>query len=72
MKRVQEIKSKRERAFFKNRMSGNKEMDRQKDIHDIQQNLNLLPVSHKQLQQEVVKILQMGDKNQSEDMDTSN
>ncbi|KAJ1933664.1 ATPase-activating ribosome biosynthesis protein [Kickxella alabastrina] len=42
MKRVQEIRARRERAFYKQRMSGNKERERALDIKEIQKGLHLI------------------------------
>ncbi|KAJ2059229.1 ATPase-activating ribosome biosynthesis protein [Coemansia aciculifera] len=42
MKRVQEIRARRERAFFKQRMSGNKERERDLDIKEIQKSIHLI------------------------------
>ncbi|KAI7872503.1 ribosomal protein L24e-domain-containing protein [Spinellus fusiger] len=47
MKRVQEIRQKRERAFYKNRMAGNKEKDKADDIRVVQQNIELAPLEAK-------------------------
>lgn len=42
MKRVQEIKERRERAFYKNRMAGNKEKARAEDKVEITKNIDLI------------------------------
>lgn len=42
MKRIQEIKSKRERQFYVNRMKGNKEAEKQDDIKQVQKNIELI------------------------------
>ncbi|KAJ2612140.1 ATPase-activating ribosome biosynthesis protein [Coemansia sp. RSA 1365] len=42
MKRVQEIKARRERAFFKQRMAGNKEREKALDVREIQKNIHLV------------------------------
>ncbi|KAI9332409.1 ribosomal protein L24e-domain-containing protein [Pilaira anomala] len=47
MKRVQEIRSKRERAFYKNRMSGNKALEKEDDIRVVNQNIELAPLEAK-------------------------
>ncbi|KAI9356909.1 ribosomal protein L24e-domain-containing protein [Pilaira anomala] len=47
MKRVQEIRSKRERAFYKNRMAGNKALEKEDDIRVVNQNIELAPLEAK-------------------------
>ncbi|KAI7903875.1 ribosomal protein L24e-domain-containing protein [Cokeromyces recurvatus] len=47
MKRVQEIRARRERAFYKNRMAGNKELQKEDDIRVINQNIELAPLEAK-------------------------
>ncbi|KAI9013930.1 ribosomal protein L24e-domain-containing protein [Phycomyces nitens] len=47
MKRVQEIRVKRERAFYKTRMADNKEKDRAEDVRVVQQNIELAPLEAK-------------------------
>ncbi|KAJ2556629.1 ATPase-activating ribosome biosynthesis protein [Coemansia sp. RSA 1933] len=42
MKRVQEIRARRERAFFKQRMAGNKERERVENIREIQKSIHLV------------------------------
>jgi large subunit ribosomal protein L24e len=42
MKRVQEIKAKRERVHFKNRMAGRKEKELQENIKALQKNIELV------------------------------
>ena len=42
MKRVQEIKAKRERAFYKKRMVGKKVKELEQEIKSIQQNIELV------------------------------
>jgi large subunit ribosomal protein L24e len=43
MERVQEIRNKRERVFYKNRMKGNKERQRELDRKLVAENAHLLP-----------------------------
>lgn len=47
MKRVQEIRAKRERAFYKNRMAGNKDLAKEDDIRVVNQNIELAPLEAK-------------------------
>ncbi|KAI8876547.1 hypothetical protein K501DRAFT_231869 [Backusella circina FSU 941] len=47
MKRVQEIRAKRERAFYKNRMAGNADKDKADDIRVVNQNIELAPLEAK-------------------------
>ncbi|KAJ2614019.1 ATPase-activating ribosome biosynthesis protein [Coemansia sp. RSA 1804] len=42
MKRVQEIRARRERAFFKQRMAGNKERERVENIREIEKSIHLV------------------------------
>lgn len=42
MKRVQEIKAKRERIFYKNRMAGKKERELEESIKALQKNIELV------------------------------
>ena len=42
IKRVQEIKAKRERVFYKNRMAGKKEQEKAENRVQVQQNIELL------------------------------
>ncbi|KAI8339897.1 ribosomal protein L24e-domain-containing protein [Chlamydoabsidia padenii] len=66
MKRVQEIRSKRERVFFKNRMAGKKDMEKADDIRQLEQNIELAPLEAKKRYQ-AAKIEQ--EKVQSMDME---
>ncbi|KAI8089717.1 ribosomal protein L24e-domain-containing protein [Halteromyces radiatus] len=65
MKRVQEIRSKRERAFFKNRMAGKKEIEKADDIRQLEQNIELAPLEAKKryqaakVEQETVQNMDM-------------
>ncbi|CAO3592865.1 unnamed protein product [Absidia cylindrospora] len=65
MKRVQEIRAKRERAFFKNRMAGNKEIEKADDIRQLEQNIELAPLEAKKryqaakVEQEKVQAMDM-------------
>jgi len=42
MKRVQEIRQRRERVFYKNRMKGKREHERQQNIKTIKKNVELI------------------------------
>ncbi|RUS17061.1 ribosomal protein L24e-domain-containing protein [Jimgerdemannia flammicorona] len=57
MKRVQEIRAKRERAFYKNRMSGNKDREREENARLIQTNIELVGANTVKNKPQVVKIL---------------
>jgi large subunit ribosomal protein L24e len=65
MKRVQEIRAKRERVFFKNRMAGKKEQERADDIRQLEQNIELAPLEAKKryqaakVEQEKVQAMDM-------------
>ncbi|KAJ2151156.1 ATPase-activating ribosome biosynthesis protein [Coemansia sp. RSA 1935] len=53
MKRVQEIRARRKRAFFKQRMTGNKEREKALDVLEIQKNIHLVStaaIKHKETQ----------------------
>jgi large subunit ribosomal protein L24e len=47
MSRVQEIRSRRERAFYKARMRGNKQRQREEDRKLVMENQHLLPPSER-------------------------
>jgi large subunit ribosomal protein L24e len=44
MKRIAEIKARRERVFYKNRILGKKEKERAESLRDIQRNIELVDV----------------------------
>ena len=44
MKRIQEIKANRERVFYKQRMAGKKELEKEQAIKEIQKNIELVHV----------------------------
>ncbi|KAJ9082741.1 ATPase-activating ribosome biosynthesis protein [Entomophthora muscae] len=67
MKRVQEIRAKRERKFFQTRMSGNKEHDRNFNIRDVQQNINLLPKEAEQIKKALEKVTNSSVQNKKEE-----
>ncbi|KAG2177915.1 hypothetical protein INT43_003162 [Umbelopsis isabellina] len=56
MKRVQEIRAKRERAFFKNRMAGKKDQERAENVKILQQNIELAPTASQRVKNQVAKI----------------
>ncbi|GAB5586420.1 ATPase-activating ribosome biosynthesis protein [Umbelopsis nana] len=56
MKRVQEIRAKRERAFFKNRMAGNKDQEKAENIKILQQNIELAPNASQRVKAQVAKV----------------
>lgn len=68
MKRVAEIRARRERAFYKNRMADKHEKEKAEDIRVVQQNIELAPLEARKRFQaakiEEEKVEQM-------DMDTS-
>ncbi|CAO3698772.1 unnamed protein product [Rhizopus microsporus] len=64
MKRVQEIRAKRERAFYKNRMAPNKEKEKAEDIRVVNQNIELAPLEHKKRVQAI-----KSEKEQTQTMD---
>lgn len=47
MKRVQEIRAKRERAFYMNRMAGKEEQEKAENLKVVQQNIELAPLEAK-------------------------
>ena len=65
MKRVQEIRAKREKVFYKNRMSGNYEKEKADDIRVVKQNIELAPLEAKKrlqgikVEQEKVESMEM-------------
>ncbi|CAI2179660.1 14563_t:CDS:2 [Funneliformis geosporum] len=62
MKRISEIKAKRERVFYKNRMSGNKEREKAENIREIQTNIELIGTSTK-IKAQVAKITEKSQHN---------
>ncbi|CAG8583574.1 9606_t:CDS:2 [Funneliformis mosseae] len=62
MKRISEIKAKRERVFYKNRMSGNKEREKAENIREIQKNIELVGSSTK-IKAQVAKITEKSQQN---------
>ncbi|RHZ75363.1 hypothetical protein Glove_216g61 [Diversispora epigaea] len=68
MKRISEIKAKRERIFYKNRMSGNKELEKADNIREIQRHIELVDSPSTKIKAQVAKI---PEKIQHIDMDTS-
>ncbi|CEP18902.1 hypothetical protein [Parasitella parasitica] len=64
MKRVQEIRAKRERAFYKNRMAPNKDKEKEDDIRVVNQNIELAPLEAKKRVQAI-----KAEKEKNENMD---
>ncbi|CAG8542773.1 7550_t:CDS:2 [Funneliformis caledonium] len=62
MKRISEIKAKRERVFYKDRMSGNKEREKAENIREIQKNIELVGSSTK-IKAQVAKITEKSQQN---------
>ncbi|ORY08010.1 hypothetical protein K493DRAFT_201493 [Basidiobolus meristosporus CBS 931.73] len=58
MKRVQEIRARRERSFYKSRMSGNKEREKAENIKEIQRNIHLVSSPALKNKLQVDKILE--------------
>ncbi|KAH8550064.1 ribosomal protein L24e-domain-containing protein [Umbelopsis sp. PMI_123] len=56
MKRVQEIRAKRERAFFKKRMAGNKDQEKAENIKILQQNIELAPAASQRVKSQIAKV----------------
>ncbi|RIA86871.1 ribosomal L24 domain-containing 1 [Glomus cerebriforme] len=56
MKRISEIKAKRERVFYKNRMSGNKEREKAENIREIQKNIELIGASSTKIKAQIAKV----------------
>jgi large subunit ribosomal protein L24e len=52
MQRYSEIRSKRERVFYKNRMAGNRERQLEADKKLVEENQHLLPMEYRTLEQE--------------------
>jgi large subunit ribosomal protein L24e len=55
MQRVSEIRSKRERQFYKNRMRGNKERDLEADRKLVAENQHLLPPAEREAAQKLLE-----------------
>ncbi|KAK9728626.1 ATPase-activating ribosome biosynthesis protein [Basidiobolus ranarum] len=58
MKRVQDIRARRERTFFKNRMSGNKEREKAENIKEIQRSIHLVSTPALKSKLQLDKILE--------------
>ncbi|CAG8458104.1 93_t:CDS:2 [Ambispora gerdemannii] len=58
MKRVTEIRAKRERAFYKLRMAGNKEREKAEFISEVQRNIELVQAPGARVKAQVSKILE--------------
>lgn len=62
MKRVEEIKQKRQARFIMNRLKKSKELQKAEDIKEVKQNIHLLRAPHagkpKQLEEKMVQKLQ--------------
>jgi large subunit ribosomal protein L24e len=56
MKRVSEIRAKRERAFFKKRMAGNKDQEKAENIKILQQNIELAPGASQRVKNQIAKV----------------
>lgn len=56
MKRVQEIRAKREHTFYKNRMSGNRERERDENVRLIRTNIELLGAASEKNKSQAVKV----------------
>jgi large subunit ribosomal protein L24e len=54
MQRYAEIRSKRERVFYKNRMAGNRERQLEADKKLVEENQHLLPMEYRTLEQETM------------------
>lgn len=65
MQRVSEIKARRERQFYKNRMKGNKEKQLEADRKLVQENQHLLPPQYRDQVEEVLQEVEP----QKEDME---
>ncbi|PVV02121.1 hypothetical protein BB560_003433 [Smittium megazygosporum] len=59
MKRISEIKARRERAFFQQRMASKPEQEREQNIKEIEKNLHILstPATRAKVEEERVKIV---------------
>jgi len=69
MKRISEIKAKRERTFYKNRMSVNKELEKAENIREVQKNIELIGVPSAKIKAQVAKVTEKIQQNT--DMETS-
>uniref|UniRef100_A0A1D1YDW4 Putative ribosome biogenesis protein RLP24 n=1 Tax=Anthurium amnicola TaxID=1678845 RepID=A0A1D1YDW4_9ARAE len=63
MKRISEIKAKRERVFYKNRMSGNKEREKAENIREIQKNIELVEVPSTKIKAQIAKVTEKTQQN---------
>ncbi|KAJ1677570.1 ATPase-activating ribosome biosynthesis protein [Spiromyces aspiralis] len=56
MKRVQEVRARRERAFYKQRMAGNKDMQKAQDLKEVQKNINLISTPMIKAKEQIQKV----------------
>lgn len=68
MSRIEEIRQKRERAFYKNRMRGNRERDLALDRKLVEKNPELLRMREVELQRKAAKVNAAESEDEDEDM----
>ncbi|KAL1917706.1 uncharacterized protein VTP21DRAFT_3540 [Calcarisporiella thermophila] len=56
MKRVHEIRQRRERAFYKNRMAGNKEREKSENAREVQRGIDLIQAPSAKNKAQVAKV----------------
>ncbi|CAB4401195.1 ribosome biogenesis protein RLP24 [Rhizophagus irregularis] len=56
IKRISEIRAKRERVFYKNRMSSNKEREKAENIREIQTNIELIGAPSAKIKAQIAKV----------------
>jgi len=69
MQRYSEVKARRERVFYKNRMAGNRERQLEADKKLVEENQHLLPPEYRTLEQETVVPVQPMEVDMEEEMD---
>ncbi|CAG8547152.1 13291_t:CDS:2 [Ambispora leptoticha] len=69
LKRVTEIRAKRERVFYKNRMAGNKEREKAEFISEVQRNIELVQAPSTKIKTQVSKILEKKTQKQLQEQD---
>ncbi|KAK5015776.1 ATPase-activating ribosome biosynthesis protein, partial [Cryomyces antarcticus] len=55
MQRVSEIRARRERVFYKNRMQGNRQKQREADRKLVEENQHLLPPAEREVAKELLE-----------------
>ncbi|KAG9305435.1 hypothetical protein G9A89_021153 [Geosiphon pyriformis] len=58
MQRITQIRAKRDRVFYKNRMAGNKEKERAEFVTEVQRNIELIQAPNAKVKERVAKMVE--------------